>query len=539
MSLVHTRGDVLAASTSEFVGREKELDRLVAMLAGGARLITLVGPGGIGKTRLAAEATGRVHRARQRRVYWTCLTEWDPDRAATERDMLRSAVGDAVAQRPERDAAGGGGGRCDNRAVLVLDNCEHVLEAAGSLIVDLLEAAPDLTIVATSREPIGWVDEYIVAVPPLSPRQSLELFQQRAELVGRSIPDDPRQTTLAAGICRRVDHNPLFIRLAAARLRYQPPAMVLRELTGGVDDKRLRWAHGAQAGIDVRHRGVRDVVAWSFDLCSEREQLLLERLSVFAAGYETDNESPRPGIALDAVIAVCADDALPSEDIEHLLERLADRSLLSVHFTLTSFNWYLTESVQVFARDRLQHRDAGAAARLATTHRRYFRSRAVAGHVKWYGPQNRAWLDEARVAWHDIVFGIEGADRGLPVGNLVAREIRLAVEAARREPRSRPWSASPATVTRSARSLSPWNELSRAERDVAVFAAAGWPNSAIAIRRRSSIRTVDAQVATIRQKLMISSRNDIVRYIPEELAERVRDESQRQPRRARKDMRHR
>ncbi|MFD8249250.1 ATP-binding protein [Nocardia sp. NPDC059691] len=836
MSLVQARGDVLPASTSEFVGRETELDRLGTLLDGGARLITLVGPGGIGKTRLAAEALRRGVRVRGRPVYWARLAGLEADSTATAQDVMQSAVCADAGSPPARDAlvrTFTSGDRRTERAVLVLDNCEHLLGAVAAMIAELLEGTPGLTILATSREPIGWADEYILPVPPLSPRQSLELFRQRAELIGRAIPDEREATAVAARICRRVDHNPLFIRLAAARLRHQPPIMVLHELTGDADDKRLHWTHGARAGAERRHRGVYDVIAWSFALCGPSEQLLLERLSVFAAGYETDDESLRGGIDLDAAIAVCADDDLPAGEIEHLLERLTEQSLLSAHLTATTVSWYLVGSVRVFARERLCRRGRAELDRLAGRHRRYLRDKVVAGQALWLGPQDQTWLAWARSAWNDIVLGIESgladpaeavvaleiatvllsmkvpyvksgagaltrlteraleatrgsgpgtsgladlatallgwnslwqgrtdhipqllADRaalpsdagprytdtdfGLPapvewmwglelmlvrgdrraitvltrarhkfaeqgdrigaersdvfvvfcaalvgdrtqalehtarflarsassgstlsrawaeiaravalakhgsaaealtlthgvltrhrgeqdtwtaswavgahivalaqvllaqraegrdraactdtateiaylVGSfktrqrsmgisvervpLIAAELRGAAEAARavlgdrayaaaeRRTRLRPeldalWcsTADPVPASRrpdrpaasrpvSRRPASRWNDLSDAERDVAVFAAAGWPNSAIAGRRRSSIRTVDAQVAAIRQKLEIASRADIAAHIPDELADRVRYESERRPSRRRR-----
>ncbi|BDU01872.1 ATP-binding protein [Nocardia sputorum] len=425
MSLVQARGDVLPASTSEFIGRETELDRLGTLLDGGARLITLVGPGGIGKTRLAAEALRRGARTLRRPVYWARLAGLEADSTATAQDVMQSAVRADLDAPPTHSAlvrTFSSGDRSTERAVLVLDNCEHLLGAVAAMIAELLEAAPGLTILATSREPIGWADEYILPVPPLSPRQSLELFRQRAQLIGRAIPDEREPMDVAARICLRVDHNPLFVRLAAARLRHQPPAMVLRELTGDADDKRLYWNHGARAGAEQRHRGVYDVVAWSFDLCSAPEQLLLERLSVFAAGYETDDESLRGGIDLDAAIAVCADDTLPASEIERLLERLTEQSLLSAHLTATTVSWYLVQSVRVFARDRLRRRDRGEADRLAARHRRYFRDKVVAGQAIWLGPQDQAWLAWARSAWNDMVLAIES---GLsdPAEAVVALEI--------------------------------------------------------------------------------------------------------------------
>ncbi|MEU7765500.1 AAA family ATPase [Nocardia sp. NPDC049190] len=424
MAMVQARGGVLPASTSEFIGRETELDRLGVLLDSDACLVTLVGPGGIGKTRLAAEVLRRCPRARRRPVYWARLAELEPDSTATAQDVMQSAVRTELGSRPTADTLVRtltSGAPSADRAVLVLDNCEHLLGAIGAMIADLLEAAPGLTILATSREPIGWVDEYILAVPPLSACQSLELFRRRAELVRRTIPDVREQVAIAARICRRVDHNPLFIRLAAARLRHQPPVMVLRELTGDADDKRLHWTHGARAGAEQRHRGVYDVVAWSFALCAPKEQLLLERLSVFAAGYETDDESRRGGIELDAAIAVCADEALPAGEIDYLLERLAEQSLLSTHHTTTTVSWYLVESVRVFARDRLRRRDRGESDRLAARHRRYFLDKVIAGQAMWLGPQDQAWLRWVRLAWNDIVLGIESglAD---PAQALVALE---------------------------------------------------------------------------------------------------------------------
>ncbi|MGQ4619668.1 AAA family ATPase [Nocardia sp. R7R-8] len=424
MSVVQARGDVLHASASEFIGRETELERLGALLDGGARLITLVGPGGIGKTRLAAQALRRGVHARGRPVYWARLAGLEADSTATAQDVMQSAVRADLGSPPTRTAlvrTFTSGERATERAVLVLDSCEHLLGAVAAMIAELLEAVPGLTILATSREPIGWADEYIVSVPPLSPRQSLELFRRRAELVGRAIPDECEALAVAARICRRVDHNPLFIRLAAARLRHQPPMMVLHELTGDANDKRLQWTHGA-LGAERRHRGVYDVIEWSFALCDASEQLLLERLSVFAAGYETDDESLRGGIELDAAIAVCADDALPADAIEHLLERLSEQSLVSVHLTATTVSWYLVGSVRVFARERLCRRGRAELDRLAARHRRYFRDKVVAGQAMWLGPQDQAWLAWARSAWNDIVLGIESglAD---PAEAVVALEI--------------------------------------------------------------------------------------------------------------------
>ncbi|MEV0297713.1 AAA family ATPase [Nocardia sp. NPDC050710] len=409
MSAVPVPGVSSPASTSEFIGRQAELERLDALLSGTARLITLVGPGGIGKTRLAAEALRHAHRVQHRPVYWARLAELGADTGVD--DLVQSVVRTDVPWRSARDVNLGGitGANLQaDRWILVLDNCEHVLTGIGAVIAQLLDSAPGLTILATTREPIGWYDEYILMVPPLSPRQGLELFRQRAELTGRPMAEDPGTLDLAAEICKHVDHNPLFIRLAAARLRHRSPAMLLRELTGDADDKRLRWSHGATVGAEARHRGVYDVIAWSFALCGAGERMLLERLSVFAAGYETvGEESLCNGVDLNAVIAVCADDELPAAEIEQLLDRLVERSLLSTHITATEVRWYLVESLRVFARGQLELRGPDRVAVTLHRHHRYYRDKVLAGQSIWYGPREQEWMDWAWCAWDNLLIAIE------------------------------------------------------------------------------------------------------------------------------------
>ncbi|MCX4092216.1 ATP-binding protein [Nocardia sp. alder85J] len=402
------------------------MDRVDALLSGGARLITLTGPGGIGKTRLAAEAAGRVHRRDHVPVFWAALAELVAGTGIEDAVRSAASIDPAAGHRLESGVPSVTGGDPEDHRILVLDNCEHILSEVGATITALLEAVPGLTVLATSREAIGWVDEYLVAVPPLSVTHSVQLFQQRMQLTGRPAADAD-QLEVIEEICRRVDHNPLFIRLAAARLRYQPPAMVLRELSGDDDDQRLRWSHGPRLGVEARHRGVYDVVAWSFDLCSPWEQLLLERLSTFAAGYVTDDEQTlRNGITAEAAIAVCADETLPAAEVQALLERLAECSLLSTHLNSDVAQWYLVESVRVFARDRLSRRDPADATRTAARHRRFWRDRIVAGQFIWDRPQDQTWLDRSQSGWDDIFAAVESALAD-PIEAVVGLEIATAL----------------------------------------------------------------------------------------------------------------
>jgi len=444
-----SRIGVLPATSSEFVGRSAQRERIAALIARGARLITLTGPGGIGKTRLAIETLRRDVELPTR---WLALAELDAETAIAElRDLA-----------PRADGA---------PHVLVLDSCDRLVTALATELADLLEADPALTVVATSREPIGWIDEQLVPVPSLDPAQALRLLRIRMELTGRTAgcADDD----ILRRICAHMSHNPFGLRLAAIRLRHNPPTTVLHEVSGDAYDRRLQWSDSARVGVEARHRDIGANIAWSTSRCTPTESLLLQRMSVFPGG------SAGGGADREAIVALCADDALPAASIESALDRLVERSLVIVRLTATSARWYLTECVRLVARAELHRRDPVEANRLAARHLQLRRL-------------------EVRRA--------EGS--ALPQQPCVATaQPPVAAVAAPRPESDR------------------WESLSRAEREVAVLAAAGWPNSAIAVRRHSSVRTVDAQVAMVRQKLQITSRGQIARHLPAEARERMRSEA--------------
>jgi predicted ATPase/DNA-binding CsgD family transcriptional regulator len=419
-----------------FVGRRQELDRVGALVVGSARLVTLIGPGGIGKTRLAEEAVRRVHRARRTPVFAVGLARLAKGSGAVavreavagsvlvEGFVGASAWEGAVQRLSSLDAAGRVG-----PTVLVVDNCEHVSVGVGAVITDLLEAVPGLTVVATSREPVGWSDEQLVTVPPLSAQQSLELFCQRAELAGHPVTE-PGQVAVAEQICAHMHGNPLCIQLAAARMFYEPLTMILAQLSGESDDVRMRWRHGPRVGSEDRHRGIGDVILWSYELCGDKERLLFDRLSVFAPSYDINPQETATGVAdvgaeLEAIEVVCADDVvipdceaaprgaggdppgvgLARAEIRELLERLVQRSLVSIHMTADTVRYFLLESLRLFASDRLAERGGAGideSARLARRHCYYYRDKVLYAQAEWFGPEEQELLTWAAGAWSNI-----------------------------------------------------------------------------------------------------------------------------------------
>jgi predicted ATPase/DNA-binding CsgD family transcriptional regulator len=397
-------------------------------------MLTLLGPGGVGKTALAAEAVRRHRKATSAPIYWVRLDRLGRAATATAvvEEVARAVLQDHDGHEPLWETVVNvltGGGDVSpkrSRPVVVMDNCEHVLDGAGAAIVDMLAVIPGLTILATSREPLGWIDEHLLIVPPLTREQAVMVFTDRAQLTANPVRG-PKELALVREICRRVHDNPLYVRLAAARLRHQPLTAIARELSGDPDDQRLMWSHGARLGGDTRHRGILDVIAWSYELCNAKERLLLDRMSVFASGYDVNPEAiePRPdfapGVDLETLVAVCADEASIGEtvvdsdvvihpgEVAGLLERLVDRSLVIGHRTESVMRYSLLESIRIFARRQLDARSDQATKILEARHRRYFRDRVTDAKSNWYGPDEKSYLNWASSAWDDLVVAIESS----------------------------------------------------------------------------------------------------------------------------------
>ena len=315
-----------------FVGRADELAHIAAALTD-APLVTLTGVGGVGKSRLAVELAA-VARPRFPDGVWLCelapLIDGGPVGqavAASLRVQQRHglSIDDTVIEYLR--------GR---RSLLVLDNCEHVLEDAARLALRVVSECPGVITVATSRESLGVDGEQVWPVSSMSVPDAVTLFVQRAKASRPAYLLDRGAEETVAAICRRLDGLPLAIELAAARMR----VMTEEELAERLDDARL-LAGGVRAA-QPRHQSLAAAIDWSYQLLSEREQQLFVRLSVFAGGAD-----------LVAVHAVCAEAGTPEADTLDLLTALVDKSMVAVVGGRAGTRYRLLETLRAFARERV------------------------------------------------------------------------------------------------------------------------------------------------------------------------------------------
>ena len=295
---MHRPAARLPVLRTEVVGREAELDTIVTALAGPG-LVTLSGPGGVGKTTLALAAAGRAAADQPDGAWFVDLSAVEPAGAGDGADVVADVVGEALALRratdpPTRGSAGWVADTLrDHRLVLVLDNCEHVVEAAATVADRLLLDAPGVTVLVTSREPLGVAGERVVAVAPLTvpdPRDqrspevvatfpAVQLFVARARAAGAALEVDGATAPLLGTLCRRLDGLPLALELAATRV----PALGLPAVVTRLGD-RFRLLGSGRRGGPERHRTLEAMLDWSWDLLDDAERRVLRRLAVHADG---------------------------------------------------------------------------------------------------------------------------------------------------------------------------------------------------------------------------------------------------------------
>ncbi|MFJ5528648.1 AfsR/SARP family transcriptional regulator [Streptomyces sp. NPDC093261] len=385
------RGNLRARLTS-FVGRDTDIETLRGDLAA-ARLVTLLGPGGAGKTRLSQEAAEAVAQEVPDGVWLAELAPVDDPEAVPEavltavgarETVLRGAGAEemrAVTDRHDDPLQRLAEHFARRRMLLILDNCEHVVDAAARLVEYLLQHCPELTVLATSREPLGVPGESLRPVEPLPQPHALRLLADRgaAARPGFRVDADEDTAAAAAEICRRLDGLPLAIELAAARLRMLSP----RQIADRLDD-RFRLLTSGSRTLLPRQQTLRAVVDWSWDLLDADERAVLCRLSVFAGGCD-----------LTAAEAVCGPAAL------ELLGSLVDKSLVvAAPSGDGEMRYRLLETVAEYAGERLD--ESGDRPSAERAHLTYYRELARTTDPLLRSSAQRAAVERIQVEYENL-----------------------------------------------------------------------------------------------------------------------------------------
>jgi predicted ATPase/class 3 adenylate cyclase/DNA-binding CsgD family transcriptional regulator len=346
----------LPSQFTTFVGRGPQLTE-VRKLVAEDRLATLTGAGGVGKTRLAVEVANQVAAEFADGVWYVDLAPiTDPDLAPV---TVASVLG--LPDQPGRSTMDTLLRFVrDRRMLVVLDNCEHLLDACAELVVALLGAAPGLTVLATSREPIGVAGEVSWRVPSLSlADEAIELFIDRARRARPDFVVDDDNASAVGEICRRLDGMPLAIELAAARVR----ALSVGEILEGLHDRFRLLTGGARTAVR-RQQTLRASVDWSHALLTQPERVLFRRLAVFLGGFD-----------LNAAQAVAGHDEVERFQVLDLLTLLVDKSLVVAEHTGGATRYRLLETVRQYALEKLG--ESGEADTVRARHRDYYTSFAA------------------------------------------------------------------------------------------------------------------------------------------------------------------
>lgn len=415
----------LPAFLTPLIGRREALDRLSGLL-GAARLVTLTGPGGVGKTRLAVAAAEVLRDGR-------CATEPPDGTWFVEFSGVRGGNAAGLAQvvatalgisdhAPSAVPVSGTGVQapaehlaavlCDRRALLVLDNCEHVIAAAAELTALLLRTAPGLRVLATSQEPLGLPGEEVFPVEPLPTADAVRLFTQRAAAAapGFSLSPgtcDADDRAAVTEICRRLDGIPLALELAATRVR----ALGVRGLAVRLGDRFQLLASGRR-GVPERQQTLRAMIDWSWELLSAPERIVLRRLAAFSDGCD-----------LPAAEAVCAGDGVTRPEVPDLVTRLVDRSLVIVVAGPAGPRFRLLESVAVYATERLHEMEDHTAVR--DRHLRHYLELAERAEPELRGPGQQSWLARLDAESGNLRTALDEAVRRAAAG-APAQAVRLA-----------------------------------------------------------------------------------------------------------------
>ena len=377
----------LAPAITTFVGREDDVAGLVGLLRR-ARVVTLVGVGGVGKSRLAVRLAETVAPAFPDGAWVVELARLSAPEAVPH--AVAAALGVALPAGDDPSDAVVDALR-PRRMLLVVDNCEHVLHAASRLVDSLARRCPEITVVATSRERLGVGGEHVwpvlpLPVPPATASEeeveaspAVALFLDRVRAARGDFRLDGTNTDAVVEICRGLDGLPLALEIAAARLG----VLTAHDLAQRLRDRFTLLTAGPR-GEGERHRTLRALVDWSYGLLDEPERAVFERLSVFAGGW-----------TLEAAAAVCADGAVSASQVAALVASLADKSMVVPPAPSGPARYGMLETLRLYGAERL---DAGCEREPASdAHARYFLTLAEEAETGLRGPQEREWVGRLRV----------------------------------------------------------------------------------------------------------------------------------------------
>jgi predicted ATPase/DNA-binding CsgD family transcriptional regulator len=405
----------LPSELTGFVGRRQQLSAVKRLLSS-ARLVTLTGPGGVGKTRLAVQAASDLRRRFSAGAWLVELAE--VDHPAHLPQVITAGLG--LRDQSDRDPVEVLSEYLRTRQLLlVLDNCEHLATATATISYHVLRCAPELRIIATSRQALGVTGEHLYSIPPLSTPpadadtslaeltryESVQLFEERSHAVAPPFAVTESNRSAVTQLCARLDGLPLAIELAAARMR----AMTVDQVAACVDDMTTLLASGNQ-GAQPRQRALSALMGWSYELCAPAERAAWKRAAVFAGTFD-----------VAAANAVCGEPGSSLSEMLDILTGLVDKSVLILSRDSPARYRFL-EPIRQFGRSLLEA--SGEDPLVRRRHCDYFRELAVRAHEQGFGPQQLTWLSRLQQANADVRSALDfslarsGADAATIAGAL-------------------------------------------------------------------------------------------------------------------------
>ncbi|MFG3256422.1 ATP-binding protein [Streptomyces sp. NPDC048172] len=355
----------LPAELNRFVGRSVETVELGGQLAS-ARLVTVTGVGGVGKSRLALHAAARVQ-DRFCDGVWLAELSWLRDGRLLDHTVAEALGLAGSSVRPPRSALLRQ--LAEREVLLVLDGCEHLVEECAELTDALLRHAPGLSVLATGRRPLEIAGEHTFTLAPMPEDEAVELFTERAAAV---LAEPPGPDEAVVELCRRLDGIPLALELAAGRLR----VLSVEQIAHRIEDRFRLLASSSRSGL-ARHQTLRTAIGWSHELCTARERLLWARLSVFAGDFD-----------LEAVEYLCSGEALPADRVLSALDELVAQSVVVRDAgvgTEGQARYHLLETVREYGAGWLE--ELGEAEELRRRHRDWYLGLATWCELDWFGPR--------------------------------------------------------------------------------------------------------------------------------------------------------